>query len=293
MSLDAQAEVTLTPEQRSVIQGQLVLLGFLNGEADGEFGPNTREAIKKFQQSNRHAAANYLTEEERRTLLSQSSQIPTNGPQRSPTIAPSLPSPADNSAKKIAEAEATKRAAEEDSQRKTAEAEAANRAADEAVTRRTAEAGAAKRSADEEAQRRTAEAERAKRASPTSASRADTINLACFGLRGEATLYLFIDTEAKHILLQASGAGITVKIDFQKVDIGPDVITGTEGHGWLEESAGPNGSWSVQVDRRTLVETLNLVAGGMPSYGNLNIPDGTIRSSVISQCSLLPTQRQF
>ena len=241
MSLDAQAEVTLTPEQRSVIQGQLVLLGFLNGEADGEFGPSTREAIKKFQQSNRHAAANYLTEEERRTLLSQSSQIPTNGPQRSPTIAPSLPSPADNSAKKIAEAEAAKRAAEEDPQRKTAEAEAAKRAADEAVTRRTAEAGAAKRAA-EEVQRRTAEAERAKRAAASRA--AADIKLACDD-PAKGVAILFVDTDAKQIVMQSGGLNFYFN---DNVEIGPDTITGTGTGGDL----GPlTKGWVIQIDRRT------------------------------------------
>lgn len=48
---EALAEVNLTPEQRASIQQRLIDDGFLSGTADGEFGLQTREAIKRYQLS--------------------------------------------------------------------------------------------------------------------------------------------------------------------------------------------------------------------------------------------------
>lgn len=67
---DALAETTLTPEQRMAIQARLVSLGVLNDEPDGEFGPNTRIAIRKFQEANGFSQSDYLTADQRQMLVS-------------------------------------------------------------------------------------------------------------------------------------------------------------------------------------------------------------------------------
>jgi uncharacterized protein len=77
MSPDALAEVKLLPEERAAIQVQLRSLGYLADQADAQFGPNTRKAIKNFQQANGYAASVYLAQDERRMLLSPSSQTAT------------------------------------------------------------------------------------------------------------------------------------------------------------------------------------------------------------------------
>ena len=67
---DALAETKLTPEQRANIQARLVTLGFLSDEPDGEFGPNTRSAIRKFQEANGFAQSVFLTAQQRNVLTS-------------------------------------------------------------------------------------------------------------------------------------------------------------------------------------------------------------------------------
>jgi hypothetical protein len=49
---DALAESKLSREQLVLIQKALSALGFLSGEADGEFGLVTRAAIRKYQEAN-------------------------------------------------------------------------------------------------------------------------------------------------------------------------------------------------------------------------------------------------
>jgi hypothetical protein len=63
---DALAESRLTPERLSQIQQALIALGFLNGEADGEFGSVTRAAIGKYQEANGFPGSHYLSVEQRR-----------------------------------------------------------------------------------------------------------------------------------------------------------------------------------------------------------------------------------
>jgi peptidoglycan hydrolase-like protein with peptidoglycan-binding domain len=176
ISPDALAEAALSPEQRAAIQGQLISLGFLNDQADAQFGPKTREAIKTFQGSNGHVAANYLTGMERQMLLSRPTQIGTNV--TSPTITPL----SDDRAKIIADltttneelkrdVEAARRATDDSSQRAAA-AEAAKLVAEEQVKRLAAEmaatklaanqAEAAKRVADDEVKHLTADVAAAK-----------------------------------------------------------------------------------------------------------------------------------
>jgi Putative peptidoglycan binding domain len=68
------------------IQKRLIELNFLSGDADGVFGANTRTAIRNYQASIDHMQSNFLSAEERNTLLgpprieaqgSQSKDAPT------------------------------------------------------------------------------------------------------------------------------------------------------------------------------------------------------------------------
>jgi hypothetical protein len=66
---DALVETRLSPEERAAIQTKLAAFGFLADRPDGEFGANTRAAIKKFQQANRYREAAFLTAAQRQALL--------------------------------------------------------------------------------------------------------------------------------------------------------------------------------------------------------------------------------
>jgi peptidoglycan hydrolase-like protein with peptidoglycan-binding domain len=66
---EALAESNLTPERLAKIQQALIGLGFLNGEADGEFGPATRAAIRKYQEANDFPQSDFLSAEQRESLV--------------------------------------------------------------------------------------------------------------------------------------------------------------------------------------------------------------------------------
>ena len=66
---DALVESRLSPKQHAQIQQALVEHGFLNGTTDGEFGPNTRAAIKSFQSQSDSEATGVLTANQRQQLL--------------------------------------------------------------------------------------------------------------------------------------------------------------------------------------------------------------------------------
>lgn len=55
-------EPPLSNSQRVAVQRQLSVLGFYKSNADGDFGPGTRKAIKQFQRVNRLEATGYLTD---------------------------------------------------------------------------------------------------------------------------------------------------------------------------------------------------------------------------------------
>jgi hypothetical protein len=75
---DALAESNLSPDQHKDIQIALARKGFLQNRvrgyganADGQFGPNTRAAIKDFQRSIGAQATGYLSNEQRTALMPQ------------------------------------------------------------------------------------------------------------------------------------------------------------------------------------------------------------------------------
>ena len=81
----------LTPEEHALIQQSLVVLGLLEDKPDGEFGSNTRSAIRLFkEQIGDTAGGDFLTTDQREQLLQQKSPPP-----RAPTGPPpiSLPAP--------------------------------------------------------------------------------------------------------------------------------------------------------------------------------------------------------
>ena len=69
LSGDALAEFEMAPEQLLEIQEALAKLGFFDGEADGEFGPLTRVAIRRYQKANGLPQNNFLTIAQSRALL--------------------------------------------------------------------------------------------------------------------------------------------------------------------------------------------------------------------------------
>jgi predicted aspartyl protease/peptidoglycan hydrolase-like protein with peptidoglycan-binding domain len=69
LSDEAVAESRLTPEQHLQIQQSLVTMGFLNDTPDGEFGPNTRAAIRRFKEQYGNVETDFLTAHERSELL--------------------------------------------------------------------------------------------------------------------------------------------------------------------------------------------------------------------------------
>ena len=66
---DALAESKLSGEQLVQIQQNLIAAGFLSDEADGEFGPATRSAIRRYQELRGLQQSDYLSITQRQTLL--------------------------------------------------------------------------------------------------------------------------------------------------------------------------------------------------------------------------------
>ena len=69
LSGDALDEAQLAPERRAELQTRLIILGLSQEQPDGQFGPNTRVAIKSFQQKRGTAETGFLSRDERQALL--------------------------------------------------------------------------------------------------------------------------------------------------------------------------------------------------------------------------------
>ncbi len=103
LSEDAVAESRLTPEQHAKIQQSLVTLGFLDDTPNGEFRPNTRTAIKKFQAQSGADEVGFLTPKQREQLLrgyraDQPGQQPPSGVDDKNSTSQSAPSQVSNEA---------------------------------------------------------------------------------------------------------------------------------------------------------------------------------------------------
>lgn len=79
LSGDALLESRLTPEQHVDVQRALIGGNFLQAEADGEFGPITRDAIKRFQERSGFPQTGVLAGSQLRLLL-PGSDTPPAGP---------------------------------------------------------------------------------------------------------------------------------------------------------------------------------------------------------------------
>ena len=66
---DALYKSQLTPEQHAQIQAELIRRGLLNDAADGEFGQNTRNAIKAFQEQAGLSNSEFMTAQQLQQLL--------------------------------------------------------------------------------------------------------------------------------------------------------------------------------------------------------------------------------
>lgn len=97
---DALVEAQLSPEQHAEVQQELITLDFLHDEADGEFGPNTRVAIKQFQTQSGFANAEFLTSQQRQQLLHEKPRTAELGPTQPPQPPePQPPQPPKDTAK--------------------------------------------------------------------------------------------------------------------------------------------------------------------------------------------------
>jgi tetratricopeptide (TPR) repeat protein len=99
---DARTESRLSPEQHVEIQEALITRNYLNADADGEFGPMTRAAIKRYQAHAGFPQSEFLTAAQHHALLqggsAQPPQVPPPGarpssPEASPRDAPPTLSP--------------------------------------------------------------------------------------------------------------------------------------------------------------------------------------------------------
>jgi peptidoglycan hydrolase-like protein with peptidoglycan-binding domain len=73
---EALAEASLSPDTLIKLQTSLIRMGFLRGEADGEFGADTRQAIRNYRQSVDHSPADFLDASERAALLNAAMTAP-------------------------------------------------------------------------------------------------------------------------------------------------------------------------------------------------------------------------
>jgi tetratricopeptide (TPR) repeat protein len=88
---DALSESTLSPEQHAAIQRALIARNYLGGDADGEFGANTRAAIKRFQVDSGFPEWDFLSAQQRQTLLQGARPVDTPSkptPPEPPTLPP-------------------------------------------------------------------------------------------------------------------------------------------------------------------------------------------------------------
>lgn len=74
-----EARLGLTRDQRRLIQRQLTALGYDTGGADGLWGRNTREALRRWQAANRAEATGYVTARQVRLIGEQAGSRPDIG----------------------------------------------------------------------------------------------------------------------------------------------------------------------------------------------------------------------
>lgn len=90
---EAQAEAALTPEQRAAIQRELIGRGLLDGVPDGQFGANTRAAIRRFQVLQSAPPSGFLNSEQRAGLHGNDAQAAPEVAAAEPAAAAPAPLP--------------------------------------------------------------------------------------------------------------------------------------------------------------------------------------------------------
>jgi putative peptidoglycan binding protein len=90
---DALAESRLSLEQHARIQQTLIDMGHLTDSADGEFGSNTRAAIRQLKAQAGDTESDFLTPGQRKQLLRGTSEVEQPAPTPKPPPPPPPPSP--------------------------------------------------------------------------------------------------------------------------------------------------------------------------------------------------------
>ena len=81
-------------EEVKELQAALISLGYLKGTADGVFGSNTENAVRRFQRKNKLTVDGLAGEKTRELILSQAAEKNSPSPTPSPVPAPSSPADA-------------------------------------------------------------------------------------------------------------------------------------------------------------------------------------------------------
>jgi hypothetical protein len=106
---DALAETRLSPDDRAELQTRLIDLGLLDGTADGQFGPKTRNAIRQFQEQIGEPQTKFLSAAQRVRLETPSTPSPRT--ESEPTTADTI----DVQASRLTVAEAERQCQSNDS----------------------------------------------------------------------------------------------------------------------------------------------------------------------------------
>jgi peptidoglycan hydrolase-like protein with peptidoglycan-binding domain len=135
LSDDALAEARLAPEQRAEIQRALIDLGILSGTPDGEFGPTTREAIKKFQNTKNLPETGFFSDASVVNGLRQGDEIQNRAPTRS-----NSPVDSTDSQSRRSESQLREQISNLAEQRRASELELGKRVQDAMIAQRNADA---------------------------------------------------------------------------------------------------------------------------------------------------------
>jgi Putative peptidoglycan binding domain/Tetratricopeptide repeat len=113
---DALAEIRLSPEERAQLQIRLIDLGLLDGPVDGQFGPMTRDAIRRYQGQVGDPQTEFLSSAQRIRLAARPLSPPNAQTQPAPPTADTI----DVQTSQLTVAEAEQQCQSEDTNRRLA-----------------------------------------------------------------------------------------------------------------------------------------------------------------------------